>query len=159
ETVAHLTRLNTDANDEGAAGDRVVEIYLPLSTGGPAVGVLEIYLPYAPIEDEVSKGLNTLYVVLGVGLAALWAILALVSGSTMRRMAWLADRDALTGLPNRTLFQRRVASAVDDARKHGHSAAVVVADLDRFKEVNDTLGHHVGDALLRELGGRLAGAV
>lgn len=158
-TVAHLTRLNTDANDEGPAGDRVVEIYLPLSTGGPAVGVLEIYLPYAPIARDVAAGQRTLYVVLGVGLVALWVILALVSGSTMRRMAWLANRDALTGLPNRTLFQRRVAAAIEEALRHGHAAAVVVADVDRFKDVNDTLGHHVGDALLRELGARLAGAV
>jgi diguanylate cyclase (GGDEF)-like protein len=158
-TVAHLTRLNTDSNDEGPAGDRAVEIYLPLNTGGPAVGVLEIYLPYAPIAREVAAGLHTLYVVLGVGLIALWVILALVSASIMRRLAWLADRDALTGLPNRTLFQRRVAAAIEDAHRHGHAAAVVVADVDRFKDVNDTLGHHVGDALLRELGTRLAGTV
>ncbi|HEX5205316.1 MAG TPA: bifunctional diguanylate cyclase/phosphodiesterase [Actinoplanes sp.] len=153
-TTAHLTRLNTDPNDDGPAGEKAVEIYRPLSTGGPAVGVLEIYLPYAPIAREVSSGLSTLYTLLGVGLATLWAILVLVSASTMRRMAWLAERDPLTGLPNRTLFQRRVAAAIE----HGRPATVVVADVDRFKEVNDTLGHHVGDALLRELGTRLAGA-
>jgi len=158
-TVAHLTRLNADANDEGPAGPRVVEIYLPLSVGGGPLGVLEIYLPYAPIARDVSAGLHTVYLVLGLGLAALWAILALVSASTMRRIVWLAEHDALTGLPTRRLFRRRVAAAVEDALRHRHSTAVVVADVDRFKEVNDTLGHQNGDALLRELGVRLAGTV
>jgi diguanylate cyclase (GGDEF)-like protein len=155
ETVAHLTRLNADANDEGPTGPRVVEIYLPLSIGGSWLGVLEIYLPYAPIARDVSAGLHTIYLFLGLGLAALWAILALVSASTMRRIVWLAERDPLTGLPNRRLFQRRVAAAV---ARH-QTTAVVVADVDRFKEVNDALGHQNGDALLRELGVRLAGAV
>jgi len=158
-TIALLTRLNVDANDEGPAGPRVVEIYLPLSVGGPSLGVLEIYLPYAPIAHDVSAGLHTVYLVLGLGLAALWAILALVSASTMRRIAWLAERDPLTGLPNRRIFQRRVAAAVDDAVRRKHVTAVVVVDVDRFKEVNDTLGPENGDALLCELGVRLAGTV
>jgi diguanylate cyclase (GGDEF)-like protein len=156
EVVAHLTRLNADSNDTGPVGERVVEVYVPLSTGGPVVGVLEIYLPYAPIATEVSAGLRTLYLVLGIGLAALWAILALISASTMRRMVHLAEHDALTGLPNRTLFQRRAATAIEAARRDGGTAAVVLADVDRFKEVNDALGHHNGDALLRELAARLA---
>ena len=159
EVVAHLTRLNSDDNDTGPVGQRVVEVYLPVSTGGPVLGVLEIYLPYAPIARDVSAGLRTLYLVLGTGLVALWAILAAISASTMRRMAHLAEHDALTGLPNRTLFQRRAAAAVDAARRDGGSAAVVLADVDRFKEVNDTLGHHNGDALLCVLGARLAATV
>ena len=159
ETVADLTRLNADPNDTGPAGPRVVEVYLPLSTGGAPVGVLEIYLPYAPIAHDISSGLHTIYLVLGAGLAALWAILALVSASTMRRMAWLAEHDALTGLPNRTVFQRRLAAAIEATHRHRDATAAVVVDVDRFKEVNDTLGHHNGDALLCELGTRLAGAV
>jgi diguanylate cyclase (GGDEF)-like protein len=157
--IAHLTRLNTDRNDTGPAGQRVVEVYVPLSAGRGAgavrVGVLEIYLPYAPIDADVDAGLRTLYLVLGLGLAALWAILAAVSASTIRRIAYLGDHDPLTTLPNRSLFQRRAAEAVEAARRDGGSAAIVVADLDRFKEVNDTLGHQNGDALLRELGARL----
>jgi diguanylate cyclase (GGDEF)-like protein len=159
EVVAHLTDLNSDRNDTGPVGQRVVEVYLPLSTGGPVLGVLEIYLPYTPIARDISAGVRTLYLILGAGLAALWAILAAISASTMRRITHLAGHDTLTGLPNRTIFQRRAASAIADARRDGGTAAVVLADLDRFKEVNDTLGHHNGDALLRELGRRLAGAV
>jgi diguanylate cyclase (GGDEF)-like protein len=159
EVVALLTRLNADRNDTGPPGPRVVEVYLPISTGGPVLGVLEVYLPYAPIARDISGGVRTLYLVLGLGLAALWAILAAISASTMRRMAHLAEHDALTGLPNRTLFQRRAATAIAAARRDGGTAAVVLADVDRFKEVNDTLGHHNGDALLRELGTRLAAGV
>jgi diguanylate cyclase (GGDEF)-like protein len=157
--VAQLTRLNADENDSGPAGARVVEVYLPVTTGGPVLGVLEVYLPYAPIDRDVSQGLRTLYLVLGSGLAGLWAILAAISASTMRRMAHQAEHDTLTGLPNRTLFRRRAATAVDAARRDEHTAAVVIADVDRFKEVNDTLGHHNGDALLRELATRLAAGI
>lgn len=158
-TVAHLTRLNTDRNDTGPAGERVVEVYLPISAGGPVLGVLEVYLPYAPIARDVSSGLRTLSVVLGAGLAALWAILAAISASTIRRMTHQAGHDALTSLPNRALFQRRAAAAISAARRDGGTVAVVLADVDRFKEVNETLGHRNGDALLRELGARLAAAV
>src|SRR5206468_12957072 len=62
-----------------------------------------------------------------------------------------ALHDALTGLPNRSLFHRRVARALDAARQHGHVVTVMLMDLDRFKEVNDTLGHHIGDQLLKEI--------
>ena len=163
-TFAKLTRLNSDRNDLGPAGQRVVEIYLALNAGPTRVGVLEIYLSYAPIDADVTAGLRTLYLILGVGLVALWAMLAAISGSTMRRLrqaaarnAYLADHDTLTGLPNRSLFQRRAAAALEAGRRDGRSVAVVVADLDRFKDVNDTLGHQNGDALLSRLGERLTG--
>jgi diguanylate cyclase (GGDEF)-like protein len=63
--------------------------------------------------------------------------------------------DALTGLPNRKLLQNRAAQALEEAVREGHTAAVLIIDLDRFKEVNDTLGHHVGDELLKQVGRRL----
>jgi diguanylate cyclase (GGDEF)-like protein len=67
----------------------------------------------------------------------------------------LALHDRLTGLPNRALFQEAVRQAVGAAKREMNSTAVMLMDLDRFKEVNDTLGHHYGDLLLQEVGQRL----
>lgn len=65
---------------------------------------------------------------------------------------YLALHDELTGLPNRRLFQDRLASALEHARRNKSSAALLVVDLDRFKQVNDAHGHHVGDQLLNHVG-------
>ena len=68
----------------------------------------------------------------------------------------LALYDALTHLPNRTLFQDRLEHVLKAAEREPASFAVMLMDLDRFKEVNDTFGHHIGDQLLNQLGQRLA---
>lgn len=69
--------------------------------------------------------------------------------------SYLAMHDALTGLPNRTLFRERLGQAILAATRERRRAAVILMDLDRFKEVNDTLGHQNGDVLLREIATRL----
>jgi diguanylate cyclase (GGDEF)-like protein/PAS domain S-box-containing protein len=76
------------------------------------------------------------------------------------QLAYGAFHDPLTGLPNRALFLDRLAQAVDRVRRRDGSAlAVLFLDLDRFKVINDSLGHGTGDELLRALGGRLAEAL
>jgi diguanylate cyclase (GGDEF)-like protein len=67
-----------------------------------------------------------------------------------------ALHDSLTGLPNRMLFQIRLADAIENARQSRGGLAVMLMDLDHFKEINDTLGHHFGDMLLQEIGPRLS---
>src|SRR5436190_3157032 len=66
-----------------------------------------------------------------------------------------ALHDPLTGLPNRVLFSERIGQAIRYAERRGGSVAILMMDLDRFKEVNDSLGHQAGDALLKEVGERL----
>ena len=73
----------------------------------------------------------------------------------MRETQHQALHDALTGLANRTLFQDRAGQALRLAKRNRSGFAVMLIDLDRFKEVNDTLGHASGDRLLREIAGRL----
>jgi diguanylate cyclase (GGDEF)-like protein len=67
----------------------------------------------------------------------------------------LAYEDRLTGLPNRALFNDRLAGAVNLARRNGTPLTVMLMDLDRFKHINDTLGHTIGDNVLREVATRL----
>jgi predicted signal transduction protein with EAL and GGDEF domain len=73
------------------------------------------------------------------------------------RVQYLAYYDALTGLPNRTLLQDRLAKALASARRQKEKVALLFLDLDRFKVINDSLGHSVGDLLLQGIAERLKG--
>jgi len=160
---------------EKAEGDRgysqLLEVYVPLRFGSEArpAGAFELYLPYAPIAAAIERDTKRLYLVLLGGLillyGALFRIVGRASGrlrrqaTELRRQAeekeYQALHDSLTDLPNRTLFRDRVGQALLRAKRDGAKVAVLLMDLDRFKEINDTLGHHSGDLLLQELGGRL----
>ena len=92
------------------------------------------------------------------------SILSLAQDVTTRvlaeeRLVHQATHDSLTGLPNRTMLQDRLRQAISRARRGGHRIAAMFIDLDRFKDVNDTLGHRIGDELLREMSARLARVV
>ena len=76
-----------------------------------------------------------------------------------RRLEFLAHHDTLTGLPNRAMFSDRAREAVAHARRHGKTAAFLFLDLDNFKQVNDSLGHDVGDGLLKVIASRLRASV
>jgi diguanylate cyclase (GGDEF)-like protein/PAS domain S-box-containing protein len=75
------------------------------------------------------------------------------------RLVYLANYDELTGLPNRTLFRDRLHQAVAHAKRENRLVAVIFFDLDHFKKINDTLGHHVGDQLLVGATARLTSSV
>ncbi|KAA3650872.1 MAG: EAL domain-containing protein [Proteobacteria bacterium] len=78
---------------------------------------------------------------------------------TEQRLRQLAEYDALTGLPNRILLLDRLGGAIEQARRHSTHLAVLFIDLDRFKNINDSLGHAVGDGLLRQVAARLGAVV
>ncbi|MGB9739751.1 sensor domain-containing protein [Chloroflexus sp.] len=81
-------------------------------------------------------------------------IIALEQHTTLHKLAYQAHHDALTGLPNRLLFEDRLQQAIDLARRNNSLVAVLFIDLDRFKHVNDTLGHAIGDLLLIQVARR-----
>jgi diguanylate cyclase (GGDEF)-like protein len=103
---------------------------------------------------------------LGAGSLALMlaALLTIALAGASLRSYHLSLRrsalhDVLTGLPNRTLLTDRLGQALRGSERNGDRVAVMVVDLDRFKEVNDTLGHHHGDQLLRQVAGRIVATV
>ncbi len=132
---------------------------------GEAVGVLELYLPYEPIAEKVEADTRGTIMRLTFGLIGLYAVLALISWWTTRALRRHAAEhehqalhDPLTGLPNRELF-RRVAEEALSRGPGADRGALVLIDLDHFKEVNDTLGHPAGDELLRIVANRLSESV
>lgn len=110
----------------------------------------EIYFQAEHIESEVW---NLPKYVVGIGM------ILLLLEEQIEYNKHLALHDVLTGLPNRRLFQDRLASAVERARRTGSQSALLVLDLDQFKNVNDTLGHHVGDLLLQRVASLFSGRV
>lgn len=120
----------------------------------------------ARAEDTVHSGLSRLASRLVVaGLIVVWVAVwvALIMTTMVSRrldaqtaaLQHQATHDGLTGLPNRALLHERLAQAVQSADASDRSVSLVMMDLDRFKEINDTLGHHVGDQLLQAIGERL----
>ena len=138
----------------------VDEQALPLKTGS---GQLLGYLIWRP-ELPGSRILGTL-LPSGISALAILALLMLLLTRSLRqtlderaafeaRAAHLAYHDSLTGLPNRALLSERLQQAIE-VLKSGSSLSLLLIDLDRFKQVNDTLGHLAGDQLIREFAVRL----
>ncbi len=160
---------DTDRGDH--AGERhlgqLMEVFVPLhDEPGQVVGVAELYVPFDRVQAGIVADTTRLVVLLVGGLAFLWLVLfrlvQVVSRQLRReleRNEYQALHDALTGLPNRTLLFDRVDRAISEADRHGTQVGVLLLDLDRFKEVNDTLGHHNGDRLLVEVASRLRGVL
>jgi diguanylate cyclase (GGDEF)-like protein/PAS domain S-box-containing protein len=124
------------------------EIYtVPVMLGSTVLGVLEFDGPGSHEPDEELAGT--------IGVIASQFAQFIERKRSEEALRHQALHDALTGLPNRTLFHDRVRQALEHARRDGQPLALLVMDLDSFKDVNDTLGHQCGDALLQQVGSRL----
>jgi diguanylate cyclase len=142
-------------------GRKALRTYAPVAVPGGA-GVAAVFHDYAPIAQAAQ---STFLPVVGIFeavlillFAALVPILRRVSHRIRRQMEEIEHRayyDALTGLPNRTLFRDRIEHALLASKRLGPEVTVMLLDIDRFKEINDALGHETGDLLLREFGERI----
>ena len=107
--------------------------------------IYPVWLSIGPVRDDANAVSH--YVAIASDISAM--------KKTEERLEHLAHHDSLTNLPNRVLFSDRLMQAVALARRNKKMIAVMLLDLDRFKEVNDTLGHRLGDQLLVEVSRRL----
>jgi diguanylate cyclase (GGDEF)-like protein len=170
---AEVTDLRAPEELDDRANQRLLSVYVPLrvdganhftdAEGGRVVGAFEIYLPYQPIAHAIDHDTRRLYLILALGLALLYfAVFRIVARASrdLRRQAATnrhqALYDGLTDLPNRALFTDRLEQVAVQARRNGTIAAALLLDLDRFKEINDALGHESGDQLLRQIGTRIS---
>ena len=144
----------------------VLRQLVPIWFGDRAAGVLVTERDYAPIARSVTATFVPIALVLeGVLLVLFISLFPVLRRATrqidshMEEIEHQALHDSLTGLPNRVLFHDRIETALANARRTGGRAAVLLLDLDGFKEINDALGHASGDQLLRELAVRLRGTL
>jgi diguanylate cyclase (GGDEF)-like protein len=144
-------------------GAHVLRAVAPVRVqNGRNAGAFVISRDYAPVASAARKAVLPVVVVFELVLLALYVSLLPILRRVTRKLRLQMDElehsalhDALTGLPNRTLFNRNVEQELAIARREARGAAVMLIDLDRFKEINDTLGHASGDLLLEELSVRL----
>jgi diguanylate cyclase (GGDEF)-like protein len=155
--------VSTVTEDEAGDGD-VLRAYAAVRPGTVRqAGVFVLSRDYAPVAKAARSALLPVVIVFELVLVALYVLLLPILRRVTHRLRdqmdeleHLALHDALTGLPNRMLFRRQVDGALTAANREARGLAVLLLDLDRFKEINDTLGHASGDLLLQELGRRMA---
>ncbi len=157
-----------DARFVVSDGTRIARFYVPIKFAGnpQVVGVVEATTSDSVATQAVTGRLRAIYLVLVIGLVGLWMSLfpiAMGVARVLRRQVeeneHLAMHDTLTGLPNRNLFKDRLDQALSRSTRSGHHTGLLFLDLDRFKEVNDALGHRQGDELIKLIAHRLVSAV
>ncbi|WP_207191675.1 putative bifunctional diguanylate cyclase/phosphodiesterase [Paracraurococcus ruber] len=149
-------KLVMEAGPEQGLAWPVLSASAPVREGERIIGQAEAARSFR--EELIATGLVSTSSVLLGGLIflTLRTVPLRMLRRALERTAYLAAHDMLTGLPNRAIFGDRLTQALALARRNGHTVAVLCLDLDRFKEVNDTLGHAAGDKLLREVSARLS---
>ena len=133
----------------------VLDVYVPARSGAASVGAIEVVLNYAPTAAATGDAVRNVAMLVLAGLGVVWILLFRTVRNASKRLrqsaaenARLALLDPLTGLPNRRLLSERLERAVDAAIADGTHVGLLLLDIDRFKEINDSLGHDRGDQLL-----------
>jgi diguanylate cyclase (GGDEF)-like protein len=168
-TSSEVSDLKAAENTQDrSSDDRLLEVYTPIRFGAEVrpAGAFEIYLPYAPIAAGIHHDVLQVWVVLLAGLALLWAALSrIVLGASrrlraqMRRNEYQTSHDPLTDLLNRPRFDEQATAALRDSEGAHTRVAVLLMDVNRFRDVNEVLGHRFGDVVLQEIARRLTQAV
>jgi diguanylate cyclase (GGDEF)-like protein len=136
----------------------VASCAVPLVKGGQSIGVILFFVTKSWAADkEIIALLSRMGETVSAALENLDRALEKVEADG--RIQYLATHDDLTGLPNRVTFHQLFEQSIKSAHRSGHQSALLFIDLDRFKVINDSLGHEAGDALLVEVAGRLKGCV
>jgi diguanylate cyclase (GGDEF)-like protein len=126
---------------------------IPVTSHGELLGAAAVAFAESPVPDDVDELRAR---AAGVGDQA---ATALQNARLLEQMRHQALHDPVTGLPNRTLFEEHAARATQRSSRSGTELALLFVDLDRFKRINDSLGHEAGDAILHEVARRLEGCV
>ncbi len=160
--LEHITGENK--GDGGPLVGRQVEAVLPAEVARAARDAVSGGAAPASLEFVVGRGKEQRAFEARLRPQADGTLLIVTRDTTERRKAkarieYLAYYDVLTGLPNRQLFVREVGRAIRHAKQSGQQLALLYLDLDRFKRINDNLGHSVGDALLQNVARRLEQSV
>ncbi|NMR19755.1 EAL domain-containing protein [Cellulomonas fimi] len=169
--VAHVGTMvlpNASVARAGGTEVEVLDVYVPVRYRDVvgAVGAAEVVLDYRDSAAALADINRTIGLVVAGGLLVVWLLLFRTVRTFTRRLqsnaldnARLALLDSLTGLPNRRMLTERLARAVDTAYDEGTGVGLVLLDIDRFKDINDSLGHDMGDELLQQVARRLQGAL
>ena len=143
-----------------------LSVYVPVAEGAVRVGALELSLDYTETDAALREAVRTVTVVISLGLLVLWLLLFRTVRNASKRLqtsalenARLALLDPLTGLPNRRMLLDRMRRAIDQAEEDGTGVGLVLLDIDRFKDINDSLGHDRGDELRVQAAHRLRAAL
>ncbi len=176
EAVGSITHRDQFDAFEGTISNRdLIATYIPIRSAGngPVEGVFEVYSDVTALLKEQRDAQWQVAALVVVLLTALYLFLLgtvrqadrIIESQERERaereaqVRHQAYHDALTGLPNRAYFAERLAEAISLAGRHQHACALMFIDLDRFKIVNDSLGHHAGDELLRVVSERIRGCL